>query len=494
MDALWKEYPHTDIGAGGESIGLWKGHQGSSEIGHFIIGAGRNVHLPQGIVAHSVKSGEIFGNKAYLGAIKHVKKKGSALHLAGLVSDKGVHNYDIAIHSLIELAAKHKVKDVVVHFFTDGRDTEPYEAKKYLKRLDAVMRKFRTGRVGTVMGRYWIMDRDRRWQRVEKGYNAMVHGKGDYTARNAMEAIENAYKRAKRPKDDPEGLVESDEFIRPTVITDRDGNATGKVSDGDALVWVNFRTDRAIEATKAFVEENFDEFQRGDRPDIHFVCTFEYYDGVPAPHAFEREYPRNTFGEMISKAGLRQFRVTETEKWIYVTTIFSGMREKPFPGEERMLIPSDKIPTYDLKPKMHTMDIAKAAVKAIDSGRYDMIMLNFNNPDIIGHTGNIKATITGVEECDRGVGMVVDAVRENNGLAIVSADHGNAEVMLTIEGKPHTHHTDNNVPFIVVDDDERYKGCKLIRGGAIRDVTPTILEILGLKKPGEMTGNSLIKK
>lgn len=494
MDYLWKNYPHTEIGAGGEAIGLWKGHQGSSEIGHFIIGAGRNVYLPQGIMAHAVSSKEIFKNKAYLAAMKYTKKNNSTLHLAGLMSDKGVHNYDIVTHALIEMAAKNRLKDVVIHFFTDGRDTEPYEAKTYLKRLEKVMKKFKLGRIGTVMGRYWIMDRDHRWDRVEKGYKAMIFGEAEFHAKSAKEAIDNAYRRCKEAKARNEDFVESDEFIKPTVIADKNNNPVGRIKDKDAVIWVNFRTDRAIEPTQSFVEPKFTHFDRGKKLDIYFVCTFKYYDGVPAPHAFEKIIPKNTIGEIISKARLKQFRVTETEKWIYVTTIFSGMHEEPFPGEDRLLIPSDKIPTYDLKPKMHTLDIAKAAIDAINSDKYELIVMNFNNPDIIGHTGKIPAVIIGIEECDKGVGMVVDAVRKKGGLAIVSADHGNAEAMLTKDGKPNTHHTANNVPFIIVDDDPKYKSCKLRKGGGIKDVTLTILEILGINKPKEMTGKSLILK
>jgi 2,3-bisphosphoglycerate-independent phosphoglycerate mutase len=492
VDRLWKEYPHTEIGAGGEAIGLWKGHQGSSEIGHFIIGAGRNVHLPNGIVAHSITSREIFKNKAYLDAMKHVKKHKSTLHLAGLISDKGVHNYDFAVHALIEMAAMNGVKDVVIHFFTDGRDTDPYDAKIYLERLQKVMKKFKLGRIGTVMGRYWVMDRDHRWDRVEKSYKAMVFGEAEFHAKSALEAIENAYERGYAAKKGGEGFIESDEFVKPTVIVDSENKPVSRIKEKDALIWVNFRTDRAIEITQAFVEPGFKHFDRGKKLDIHYVCTFKYYKGVPAPNAFERVFPPKTFGEIISRTGLKQFRVTETEKWIYVTTIFSGMREKPFPGEDRLLIPSDKIPTYDLKPKMHTLDIAKAAVKAINSGKYQFILINFNNPDIIGHTGKIKAAMIGVEECDRGVGLIVDAARRKGWLAVVSADHGNAEVMLTKKGHPHTTHTANNVPFIVVDHDPAYRNCKLRRGGAIKDVTPTILDILGVKRPKEMTGKSLI--
>lgn len=494
MDFLWENYPHTEIGAGGEAIGLPAGHQGSSEIGHFIIGAGRNVYLPQGKVAHAINSGEIFSNPAYLSAINYVKKNNSTLHLAGLMSDKGVHNYDKTIHSLIKLAKQNNIKDVVVHFFTDGRDTRPHEAKKYLARLEEVFRQEGVGRVGTVMGRYWIMDRDHRWERVAKGYQAMVQGKADYTANSPLEAIENAYRRKESAKEQGEDFVESDEFIKPTVIVDEKGLAVGKIKDGDSLIWVNFRTDRSIEATQAFVESEFTSFDRGTKLDIHFVATFKYYDDLKVPYAFEKDIPTNTLGEIISKAGLRQFRVAETEKWIYVTTIFSGMREEPFLGEDRKLIPSDKIATYDLAPKMQALKIAKEAVRAIKSDNYELIMMNFANPDIVGHTGNIPATITAIEECDKAIGLVVEAVRQKNGLSIISADHGNAESMLTADGQTETQHSDNKVPFIIVDDNPTYKNCQLKSSGALKDVTPTILEILGVPKPPEMTGESLLEK
>jgi len=329
------------------------------------------------------------------------------------------------------------------------------------------------------MGRYWSMDRDHRWERLEKAYDAMVNGKAEYTAKTALEAIEGAYARG-----------ETDEFVSPTVIDDGRNN---KIKDKDAVIWTNFRTDRAIEITQAFVEENFNDFERGKKLDIHFACTFEYYKGVPAPHAFEREFPTNTIGEIVSKAGMKQFRVTETEKWIYVTTIFSGMREAPFEGEDRKLIDSDKIATYDLQPKMHTLDIANAAAEAINSDKYNLIMMNFNNPDIIGHTGNIPAAIEGIEECDKGLKIVLDAVLAKKGLLIISADHGNAESMLTADGKPETQHSANNVPFIIVDEDPEFKNIKLKSGGAIKDISPTILEILGIPKPVEMTGESLIE-
>lgn len=492
FDYLWENYPHTEIGAGGKSIGLWEGHQGSSETGHFIIGAGRNVYLPQGIVAHAIETEEVFTNKAYVGAMEHVKKNNSTLHITGLMSNSGVHSYDLLMHKLIEMAAKFGIKDVVIHYFTDGRDTPPKETKVYWERLKEVFKKTGVGRVGTVMGRYWIMDRDHRWERVEAGYNAMVHGKAEFYAKSVDEAIESAYNRADIEKTNNEEVIETDEFIRPTVIVDDNNQPVGQIKDGDAVIWANFRTDRAIEISQALVEPEFKEFDRGIRPNIYYVGTFEYYEGMSAPHAFEREFPTNTLGEIISKEGLKQFRVTETEKWIYVTTIFSGMREEPFVGEDRELIPSDKIATYDLQPKMHTIDIANSVVKAIELDKYNLIMANFNNPDIIGHTGNIPAAIVGIEECDKGISLINEAVKRKGGLLVISADHGNAEMMLNKDGTPETQHSANNVPFIIVDDDPKYKNIKLRSGGALKDVTPTILEILGVEKPVEMTGESLI--
>jgi len=494
MDFLKANHPYTEIGAAGEAIGLWKGHQGASEIGHFIIGAGRNVHLPQGIAAQAVASGELFKNKEYLEAMRLARERGTTLHLAGLTSNSGVHSYDVFTHALIRMAKENGVKNVVVHFFSDGRDTGQYEAKTYLNRLEEVFKETGVGRVGTVMGRYWIMDRDHRWERVEKGYRAMVEGEAQYQAKSAKEAIEAAYQRGEVAKKRGDNFWESDEFIEPTVIINDKGEASGKINDGDVVLWTNFRTDRAIEITRALIEPEFDDFERGKKKEIYFVGAFEYYQGMPAKHAFEKVIPKNTIGEIISKAGLKQFRVTETEKWIYVTTMFSGMREEPFEGEDRMLIPSDKIATYDLQPKMQTALIAKAAVEAIKSKKYSLVMMNFNNPDIIGHTGNIPATIEGVEECDRAVETVVKATLANDGLAVVSADHGNAEQMLNEDGSAETQHSANDVPFIVVDNDPKYRTIKLKKGGAIKDVTPTILEILGIEKPEEMTGESLIEK
>jgi 2,3-bisphosphoglycerate-independent phosphoglycerate mutase len=494
FDRLSKQYPYTELGAGGESIGLWKGHQGSSETGHFIIGAGRKVFLPQGIIASSIADRSFFRNKAYLGAIEHVKKHDSTLHFSCLMSDKGVHGYDMEAHSMIEMAAQHGIKKLAIHYFSDGRDTAPHETLNYLERLEGVMKKFGIGTIATVMGRYWIMDRDHRWERVEVGYNAMVHGRGMFSARSAREAIQRAYGRAKEAGKNGENFQESDEFIKPTVIVGRDGKPVAPVRDNDAFIWLNFRNDRAIEISQAFTEESFKYFPRGPKPNVHYVATFKYYDTLKAPYAFEKVYPEMTLGETLSKLGLRQFRVTETEKWIYVTTIFSGMRETPFKGEDRLLIPSDKIPTYDLKPKMKTAEIALEAVKKIEKGNCDFILINFNNPDIIGHTGKVDKAVEGVETVDQGVGEVCAAALEKGWAVLVTADHGNAEVMLEPDGTPNTYHTANDVPFILVTEDKKLKSAKLRKGGTIADIAPTVLDVMGVKKPKEMTGVSLILK
>ena len=491
FDFLMKNYPSAEIGAGGESIHLYDGHQGSSEMGHLIIGAGRTDILPQQRVYTAVKSGEVSSNPAYLGAIEHAKKNNSTLHLMGLLSDKGVHSYDILCHAIIEMAAKQGVKDLVVHVFTDGRDTEPHDAKKHIEKLLEVMEKNRLGKIGSVTGRYWIMDRDHRWERVEKGYNAVVNAKAEFSARNAIEAVENAYKRGKDAAEKGKTFIESDEFIKPTIIADENGEGVGKVNDGDAVVLCNFRTDRAIEITQAFVEKNFGGFTRERKPNVHFVCTSRYYDDLKVPVAFEKAVPENTLGEILSRKNIAQLRVAETEKWIYLTTIFNGLRENAFKGEERIMIPSDKIATYDLKPEMKAREIAEAVVSGVESGKYGAIFANFANPDILGHTGSIDAVVAGVEAVDRGVGMVVESVKKAGGVAVITADHGDAEEMLTKDGNPHTHHTANKVPFIVVSEDRKIREIKL-RDGILEDIAPTILELLGIEKPEEMTGKSLI--
>lgn len=489
---LAKEYPFVEIGAAGQSVGLKKGHQGASEIGHFIIGCGRNNALPQFIVYNAFRSNAYLKNKAFLKAMSHVKKNNSTLHLAGLLSDKGVHSYDETCFALVEMAKKNGVKDLVVHVITDGRDTTAYEAKKYIRRLQKVLKKNRLGRIGTVIGRYWIMDRDHRWKRVERGYNALVKGIGDHKARNAIEAVEKVYGLAEKERKHHGKLVESDEFAKPTIIVDKKGEPVGKINDKDSVIWFNFRTDRSIEITQAFVEPKFNKFKR-EKKDLLFVCMMEYYKGVPALAALKKIYPKNTLGEILSKHGLKQLRIAETEKWIYLTTIFNGMKEKPFKGETRKLIRSDKIQTYDLKPKMQAEKIAEKTAQAIYSKKYDAIFVNFANPDILTHTGKLKAAVKGLETVDKGLGKIAEAVKKTNGILLITADHGGAEEMLFKDGTPHIHHTANKVPFIMVSEDKKLKKAKLQRNGGLQDVAPTILGIMGIKKPKEMTGKSLLE-
>ncbi len=490
-DRLVKEYPFVPIGAAGEYVGLKKGHQGASEIGHFVMGCGRNSALPQFIVLNAFKSGAFLKNKAFLKAMKHVKKNNSTLHLAGLLSDKGVHSYDETCFALIEMAKNNGVKDLVVHVITDGRDTTAYEAKKYIRRLQKVLKKNNLGRIGTVIGRYWIMDRDHRWKRVEKGYNALVKGIGYHKARNAIEAIEEVYKIAERERKENK-FVESDEFIKPTIIVDEKDRPVGKVKDKDAFIWFNFRTDRSIEITQAFVEPRFSKFKRKKR-DVLFVCMMQYYKAVPALIALKKTYPKKTLGEILSKHKLKQLRIAETEKWIYLTTIFNGMEEKPFKGEDRILVPSDKIATYDLKPKMQAEKITEKTVQAINSKKYDAIFVNYANADILTHTGKIKAVVKGLETVDKGLGKIVKAVKKANGTLLITADHGGAEEMLSRNGTPHIHHTTSKVPLILVSENPELKKAR-IRKGSLRDIAPTVLDIMGIPKPREMTGKSLLER
>lgn len=482
MDRLQKEYPSTALKAGGEGIGLDKGHQGGSEIGHLIIGAGRNVLLSQHQVKQAVLKGELIKNKVYLDAIKKIKQSGGALHLIGMLSNEGVHSYDTACHSLLELAAHSNLKKVYIHIFSDGRDTAPKETEVYLERLAGAIAKFGVGEVASVMGRWWAMDRDHRWERVQKAYETLTTGNGFYRSKSIKEAIKQAYQRG-----------ETDEFIKPTVI-EKNGKPVAIIQDGDAVFNFNFRVDRAIEITQAFVEKGFKDFSRPKKLDIAYVALTDYYDQMPAPYALKRTRVENSLGKIISKAGLKQLRITETEKWIYLTKIFNGMQEEPFEGENQLLIPSDKIPTYDLKPEMKAIEIAETVCQKLDEEIYDVIIINFANPDILGHTANKEAVLKGIVAVDQSLEKVVDKILEKNGTALVIADHGNAEIIHDPKlNKPHSHHTDADVPCILVSKSEKFKKIKLRPKGAIKDVAPTMLKIMDLEIPSEMTGQNLIE-
>ncbi len=479
IDAILKQYPNGPIGAAGEHIGLEPGHQGSTEMGHLIISAGRNVLLPQMQIRHALTTGTIQHNTAYTRAFEFAKKRNTRVHLMGLLSNAGVHSYDELCHALLAMAAQHGLtkEQVFIHIFADGRDTPPTSLPDHVQRLERVIADTGVGTIATLMGRQWVMDRDHRWERIERAYNLLVHGRGERTARSIEEAIEQAYNNK-----------ETDEFIVPTVI-----HPDANFRDGDVVINYNYRVDREMEITQALIEPTFSQWNRGTPPAIHYVATLPYYDAIPAPTAFEREELRmkNILPEVLSAHGLRQYRLTETEKWVYVTKIFNAMREDPFPGEEHHLIASDKIATFDLKPEMKAVEIAQQCVTQLQKKVVDFFVLNICNADMVGHTGNKEATIKGCEAIDRAIGILMDEVKKQNAILVITADHGDAEVMWDrTNDVPHTQHTDNFVPFIVVDDERT--SAQIRETGSLKDVAPTLLALMGIEQPADMDGQSLL--
>lgn len=482
IDKLYQNYPNTIIQAAGEGIGLEKGHQGSSEIGHLIMGAGRNVLLPQFQVRQAIKDSSFFQNQTLKKAIQKAKQRDQSLHLMGLLSDKGVHSYDETCHALLKMAADQGLKEVFVHIFSDGRDTEPKMVNYYIKRLQDKIKEFGVGQIASIMGRWWVMDRDHRWERVERAYKTFTQGLSLYKASSIEEAVQKAYQRG-----------ESDEFIKPTLIINQSGNPLGLISEGDVVILFNFRVDRAIEITQAFIEDSFEGFPREKKLALDYICLSEYYKGVPAPFVFKRLDIKNCLSEVLAKENLKQLKVAETEKWIYLTKIFNGIKEKPFKREDRILIPSDKVATYDLKPKMKAMEIAQTVKEKLEEDKHDVIFFNLANPDILGHTGIKKAVIKGIEIVDKACGVVISAIKEKQGTLILVGDHGDAEIIFDAEkNEPHTSHTASDVPFILVSDDLKNVKLKPAGKGRLADVAPTVLDLLGIKKPKEMTGESLI--
>ena len=480
MDGLLAQYPHTILGSSGEEVGLPHGQMGNSEVGHLNMGAGRVVYQELTRISRAIRDRNFYDNPVLLAAMEQVRDNKSALHLMGLLSDGGVHSHIQHLYALLELARDQGIERVLVHTFLDGRDVPPANAKDYIIPLTEKMEEMKCGRVATVMGRYYAMDRDRRWERVKLAYDAMVLGAG-FKARSALEAVEQAYNRK-----------ETDEFVKPTVIIDEQGQPVGKVSEGDAVIFFNFRPDRAREITRAFVDEKFDGFERPpEHPVVHYVCMTQYDKTIAAPVAFRPQVLVNTLGEVLSYHNLRQLRLAETEKYAHVTFFFNGGVEQPNRGEDRVLIPSPKVATYDLKPEMSAGEVTDALVNKLGDKVYDVIIMNYANPDMVGHTGVMQATVKAVEFVDQCVGRALKAIREAGGAAIITADHGNAEDMQDEAGHPHTAHTTDPVPFILADDD--YLGAQL-RTGSLQDVAPTLLDLLGLEKPPEMTGNSLLQK
>jgi len=476
---LWTTCPRTTIKCSGEDVGLPPGTMGNSEVGHLNIGAGRVVFQEYTRISKAIRDGTFFENEVLRGCFQKVIESGGVLHLMGLCSDIGVHAHLNHLFALLDFAKREGVQKVFIHCFTDGRDSSPTSGKKYLALIEKKAAEVGNARVATVMGRYYAMDRDKRWDRVEKAYSAMVDGIGVH-AFSSEEAISRSYKRG-----------ETDEFVVPVAITVK-GYPIGTVNDGDAVVFFNFRADRARELTRALAFEQFDGFNRDRVPQLSsFVCMTEYDETFNLPVAFPTDPLSNIFGEMISQKGLKQLRIAETEKYAHVTFFFNGGVEKVYPGEERVLIPSPRdVPTYDKKPEMSAFLVTDELIRRVSREIYDVIILNFANGDMVGHTGILNAAVSAVEAVDQCIGLIVPVVLAKGGSVIITADHGNCEEMVDEKGKPLTAHTTDDVPLVYVSNDSSM--IKLRNGGRLSDIAPTMLEILNIPKPKEMTGTSLL--
>ncbi len=463
--------PNTIIGASGLDVGLPDGQMGNSEVGHTNIGAGRIVYQMLVKISKSIKDGDFFENKALCAAVENCKKNGSALHLMGLLSPGGVHSHTEHLYGLLEMAKKNGLEKVYVHTFLDGRDVPPSSAAEFMQEAQDQIAKIGAGSIATVAGRFYAMDRDNAWDRVEKAYNAMVNGEG-VKASDPVQAVKDSYAN---------GVT--DEFVLPTVTDEN-----GMIKENDSVVFFNFRPDRARQITRAFVDPEFSGFER-KYMNLHFVCMAQYDAAMPnVSVAFPPEQLTMTLGEYLSKLGKTQLRIAETQKYAHVTFFFNGGEEKQFEGEERILINSPDVETFDMKPEMSAYEVTDAVVEAIDSDKFDVIILNYANPDMVGHTGIFDAAKQAVEDVDKCVGRTVEAVLAKGGVALLTADHGNADKMFEADGSPFTAHTTNPVPFVVVGEN-----CELREGGVLADIAPTMLQLLGVPQPAEMTGKSLIK-
>lgn len=481
-DMLMAGYSHCLIHTSGEDVGLPNGTMGNSEVGHQNIGAGRIVPQESVRLSMAIRDGSFFENKEFLDLIKFVKEHNGKMHLMGLCSDIGVHSLLEHLYGLLELAKRNEVNNVFIHAFTDGRDSPPDSGAGYIADIEKKAQEIGVGKIATVMGRFYAMDRDSRWERVQQAYECMRIGKGNKST-SAAEAVAASYEKEV-----------TDEFIEPTSIVNEDNEPIATVSDGDGVIFFNFRGDRPREITRAFVETNFKEFPRAAKPNIYYVCMTEYDATIPAPVAFPKPSKmKNILGAYWSSLGLKQFRCAETEKYAHVTFFFNDYTEKPFPGEDRQIVPSPRVRTYDLKPEMSAYEVTEVVLERLESNKYDVIVINFANPDMVGHTGILSAAIKAAEAVDECVGKILDKVKALSGAALITADHGNFEKM--IDGSPdspHTAHTIGDVPLIVFD--ERYKNSELRKGGRLADIGPTMLEMMQLPQPEEMTGKNLLEK
>ncbi|MFH1788140.1 MAG: 2,3-bisphosphoglycerate-independent phosphoglycerate mutase [Candidatus Altiarchaeota archaeon] len=477
FDAFMKDYPNTQLAASGNAVGLPEGTQGGSEPGHLTIGAGRIVWQPLEAINQAIKNGGFYDNPALMSAIKHVKEQGSNLHLMGLFSDQGVHATTHHLHALLELARRNGLENVFIHCFLDGRDVPEKSAGGFLKELRQQQKKTGVGVVSSIVGRYYAMDRDTNWDRTEKAYRMLVYGEG-YESESAENALSEAYARGDK----------TDYYVQPTIITPDKKT----ISDGDAVIFYNFRSDRSRQITYALTKEEFDKFDRGGRLDIHFVCMSEYADDLDLPVAFPQLVVENNLGTVLSRAGLRQLRIAETEKYAHVTFFFNSQVDDPYPGEARILIDSPKVPSYDQQPEMSAYKVTERVVEELGKDEYDVVIMNYANPDLVGHSGVFDAVVECVGVVDECIGKVVGKTLEKKGTAIIMADHGNAEQMLYEDGEICPAHGTNPVPFILISSNEELRKVRLRQKGGLKDVAPTMLEILGIEKPGEMEGESLI--
>jgi len=478
MTRLCGGYPCTRLDASGMAVGLPAGQMGNSEVGHLNIGAGRIVYQDLTRITKAIEDGSFYSNPVLLDCISRTRAAGGRLHLSGLLSDGGVHSHNTHLNALLELAKKEGIRDVLVHCLLDGRDTPPKSGAGYLAQLEAEMQGIGIGRIATVMGRYYAMDRDKRWDRVEKAYDTMVLGEGNVFA-SAQQAIEQSYL---------DGVT--DEFVLPSVIVNG-GKPVGEMKDGDGFIFFNFRSDRAREITRAFTDPAFDGFARKSFPKLScYTCMTVYDETFSLPAAFGPEELKKILGEVVAGAGLKQLRIAETEKYAHVTFFFNGGNEVPFPGEDRVLIPSPReVATYDEKPEMSARLVTGELLRLLDEDKYDFIVLNFANADMVGHTGILPAAVKAIETVDECVGKIVAKILEKKGRAIITADHGNSETMVDENGEPHTAHTTNTVPIILVDDSRKDAA---LHHGILADIAPTVLELLGIPQPAEMTGKSLL--
>ncbi|TVX99146.1 2,3-bisphosphoglycerate-independent phosphoglycerate mutase [Cohnella terricola] len=477
FDRLWDNFPHTTLTASGEAVGLPDGQMGNSEVGHLNIGAGRIVYQDLTRISKSIRDQDFFENPTLLEAVRHAKSNNKKLHLYGLLSDGGVHSHIEHLFALLELAKKEGLEQVCIHGFLDGRDVSPDSAVNYLAQLQSKIEEIGVGRIATIQGRYYAMDRDKRWERTEKSYQAMVYGEGP-TAVDPIAAVKESYEKSV-----------FDEFVLPTVIVGADGKPVGLVESEDSVIFFNFRPDRAIQLSNVFTNEDFRGFDRGPGfpKNLHFVCMTLFAETVGGYVAYKPKELDNTFGEVLVQHGKKQLRIAETEKYPHVTFFFSGGRDHVLEGETRILINSPKVATYDLQPEMSIYEVTDALVKEVEADKHDAIVLNFANPDMVGHSGMLEPTIKAVEATDECLGRVVDAVVGKGGVVVIIADHGNADMVIDDNERPFTAHTTNLVPCIVTE-----AGHTLREGGVLADVAPTLLKLMQLPQPEQMTGKSLI--